>query len=384
MARSGGICLLVAAAAGCSAPPAPDPWTLWTIDTLEARRDLAVVDAGAQLALLTSPYPLVTSKTGVQRSGLRGLTVFPAFSEGATAAYMTTEIWQDFDEIWVQPLYVDSTRKNPPVFGVGAGTRFYSPYWQVFFYAHPGGKEFHSAKDVLDSGAALTPGTAKFCALTQDAALGTATQQNDAAPVRPITGEAVTAAANASGYAEGKKVWFIDLGNQQRFTYDPGTLVVEETPLFGFALKDGTLLDLPKVGGTGPWHSPRCDGNGTCTGVSDGVPQFGSLWRVWQVLLDPAAADVYVPSNLPELRNRVKSMGFALSLPDGAAPDPARYTLRVVANGPDCASGAKPCVWLDAQNRIESLLPDWKVTRTGTDVSCPLVQFKGATVPPPP
>ena len=112
--------------------------------------------------------------------------------------------------------------------------------------------------------------------------------------------------------------------------------MVEETPLFGFALKDGTLLDLPKVGGTGPWHSPRCDGNGNCTGISSGVPQFGSLWRVWQVLLDPAAADVYVPSNLPELRTRVKSMGFALNLPDAAAPDPAKYTLRVVANGPDC------------------------------------------------
>ena len=93
MARSGGICLLVVAA-GCSAPPAPDPWTLWTIDTLEARRDPAVVDAGAQLALLTSPYPLVTSKTGVQRSGLRGLTVFPAFSEGATALHDTKRFAQ--------------------------------------------------------------------------------------------------------------------------------------------------------------------------------------------------------------------------------------------------------------------------------------------------
>jgi len=69
---------------------------------------------------------------------------------------------------------------------------------------------------------------------------------------------------------------------------------------------------------------------------------------------------------------------------DAAVLDQAQYTLRVAANGVACASGVPACVWLDSQNQIESALPEWRVTKTATDVSCPLVQFKGATVPPPP
>jgi len=390
MARHGGTvsALLLAA---CAAPPAPDPWTLWTIDTLEAKGDPAVANAGAPLTLLQSPYPLLGAGTGVQQSSQRGLTVFPAFSEGKPAAYMTTEVWQNFDAVWVQPLYVEPIKNgNPPVFGVDSGTRFYSPYWQVFNYSHPAGaREFRSAKDVLDSHVSLAPGTAKFCAITRDATLGAAIQQGDTAPVRPLNGDFVTVPRNGHAYADGNDVSFIDLGNAQRFTFDPATLIVDETPLYAFALPDVSgfpaQVDLPKVGGTGPPHGPRCDGHGNCTGVIGSIPEFGSLWRIYDVLL-PAGADVYVPSSLPALRAKVLAMGFAAT--PTAAPLPSEFILRVAVNGavtpatPSCfASDPSTCRWLDSQNAIEANVVDWRVTRTGTLVTCPLIEFNGQPVP---
>jgi hypothetical protein len=380
MARLFAAALLLAA---CAAPTAPDPWRLATLDALEARHDAAIVEPGAGLTLLQSPYPALGSRSGVQQAERRGLTIFPAFSEGKPAAYMTTEVWQNFDQVWVQPLYVDSTRSNKPIFGIDATSRFYSPYWQVFLYALPPGKEFRTAKDVLDARVDLVPNTAKFCAITRDSALAAAQQQGDAAPIRPLTGETVTAPKNGSAYAEGNEVSFVDLGNAQRFTFDPRTLVVEETPLYAFALPDASgnpqQVDLPRVGGTGPPHRPRCNGQGACTGVVGGVPQFGSLWRVYNVFLPPAA-DVYVPAALPELQQKVRAMGFAA--PQTAAPLAPEFTLRVAANGKTCLAGnPAACVWLDAQNQIESQVVEWRVTKTGTLVTCPLVLFNGAAVP---
>ncbi len=380
MARLSGVALLAVA---CATPPAPDPWTLWTIDTLEALHDPAIVEPGAGLALLQSPYPALGSASGMQQPSQRGLTVFPAFSEGKPAAYMTTEIWQNFDEVWVQPLYVDRTGNNKAIFGVDSSSRFYSPYWQIFMYSHPGGGEFRSAKDVLDAHVDLTPNSAKFCAITRDRSINAALQQGDATPIRPLTGEPVTQPKNASAYAAGNEVWFVDLGNAQRFTFDARTMVVDETPLFAFALPDvagnPVQVDLPEVGGTGPPHSPRCDGKGVCSGVVGGVPEFGALWRVFTVLLPPAA-DVYVPAALTELQKKVKAMGFAATTT--AAPLPAEFTLRVAANGKTClAANPSACVWLDSQNQIESQVADWRVTKTGTLVTCPLVLFNGVAVP---
>jgi len=382
MARGGiALALLVAA---CAAPPAPDPWKLWTIDQLEARHDPAIVEPGAALALLQSPYPLVGAKTGVQQASQRGLTVFPAFSEGKPAAYMTTEFWQNFDEIWVQPLYVDVTNQNLPIFGVDTSTRFYSPYWQIFTYSHPASApEFRSAKDVLDAHLPLAPNSAKFCAITRDATLAAAIQQGESAPIRPLNGDAVGVPRNGAAYADGNAVRFIDLGNAQRFTFDPATRIVDETPLFAFALPgaDGfpAQVDLPKVGGTGPLHNPRCDGRANCRGVIGGIPEFGSLWRVYEVLL-PAPADVYVPANLPELQNKVRAMGFAAT--PAAAPLADEFILRVAVNGKAClASDPSTCIWLDSQNQIESQVVDWRITKTGTLVTCPLIEFNGKPVP---
>src|SRR5690348_8375628 len=94
---------VVILAVACGAPPSPPPSTLSTIDTLAQRGDPAVAPSGATLRLLSPPFEALSA---TQKSGQNGLTVFPAFVEGQTAAYMTTEIWQGFEEVWLQPLYV--------------------------------------------------------------------------------------------------------------------------------------------------------------------------------------------------------------------------------------------------------------------------------------
>lgn len=381
--RHGGIAALLAATA-CTASAPPDPWNLFTIDTLQARGDPAIVEPGATMRLLSAPYPALGSGTGLQKSSNRGLTIFPAFSEGKPAAYMTTEIWQNFDEVWVQPLYFDVTRKDLPIFGVDAGTRFYSPYWQIFTYSHPSGApEFRSAKDVLDSKTPIAPNSGKFCAITRDQTLLAAVQEGDTKPIRPLTGDDVTILRNGQAYAEGNLVNFIDLGNAQRFTFDPATLIVDETPLYAFALPDANgfpvEVDIPRVGGTGAPHHPRCDGHANCTGVVGGIPQFGALWRVYDVLL-PATADVYVPVSEPALQARVRGLGFAAT--PTAAPLPGEYILRVAVDGKTCFAGdPSTCTWLDSQNQIEAQVVEWRVTKTGTLVTCPLIEFNGKPVP---
>jgi hypothetical protein len=39
------------------------------------------------------------------------------------------------------------------------------------------------------------------------------------------------------------------------------------------------------------------------------------------------------------------------------------------------------CKWLDSQNAIEALVPEWRVSKTGTLATCPLIEFNGKPVP---
>lgn len=385
---------MVLLAVACGAPRSPDPWTLWTIDTLAQRGDPAVVPAGATLRLLSPPYETLP---GRQKSGQNGLTVFPAFVEGQTAAYMTTEEWQNFDEVWLQPLYVGVSTydQNGPgsfvtaIFGVDSTTRFYSPYWQIFYFVVPPGADFRSARDVLDSGVTLHPGPGKFCPITRDPTLLAAQAEGAPAPVRPITHESIAAVRNFPAWAAGNAVRFIELGPWALnvFTWNYDTLVVHETPLFAFTRTDaaGNIfeIDLPRVGATGPVHHPTCDGRGNCSGLqSNGIPQFGALWRVYDVALPPGA-DAFVPASNPALRAYVQSQGLPAAIPTATGADLDQFTLRVTTTPSICFADVHDpkCVWLDSQNAIENNVADWRITETGTLVSCPLVRFNGLPKP---
>jgi hypothetical protein len=217
----------------------------------------------------------------------------------------------------------------------------------------------------------------------------------------------------AAGWVEGEKVWFVDFG-RSRFLVDDA-LVVEADALFKFAVRDANgkpkLLPLPSVGGTGPlyrWVPPK---------LVQGVPEFGSLWREYAVILNPANGALpganhppapFIPQAAVGLRAMVAgaiNATFASTggtaygalytpVPDAdveakwaADPALAEYTLRVAKNPFECfqqpnpAFPAGPCVWLDSQRAVEQNVGELLITETGRLSSCPLVYFNGAATP---
>src|SRR6185369_129603 len=75
-----------------------------------------------------------------------------AFTEGQGSAYITTDFWRDWNEIWIEPMYVlvtewnaedpeqnrlpavpGGTEPSGPIFTVGTGSKFYSPYHRVVY-----------------------------------------------------------------------------------------------------------------------------------------------------------------------------------------------------------------------------------------------------------
>jgi len=375
--------LVLAVLFACSTQAPPSVTSVETLDQMAQRNERYLVQPRQQMPFMGDPYPALGSN--VQSPSGPGLAVFPAFAEGQPAAYITTEIWQEFERVWMQPVYVavvpEGTPAPLPVFAVDASSAFYSPYWQVFNYTPIPGVQFKSTRDVMNSGVKLTPGVGKWCALTGNPALGTAVQDGAQTPVRPLNGDSVGRTRNIQGYVDGHITHCIDLGNEQRFLWDYEDLVVEETPMYTFAREglnqEPVSVDLPYVAGTGPLHQPRCDGQGHCAGISNGVPTFGSFWRFHTVLLLPAA-DVYVRPIKDDLKLRgvVQEMGFAAGVPDQDLG--ADFTLRVASNGTACLGPGKhvaECKWLDSQNAIEAQLPDFRVTETETRISAPLILF---------
>jgi hypothetical protein len=317
-----------------------------------------VTPAGAALTYLSEPYPILG--TGKQLADRAGLTVFPAFAEGEAVAYVSPELWENFEHVWVQPLYVAQGGSAAlPVFGVASGTRFYSPYWQIYYYSPPLGAQFTSERDVLNSGLPLTPGPGKYASLTYDAHIGAAVQQGDTLAVRPLNGAATGQTANHTGYVDGQLTYFVDIG-EQPFTWDPQTRIVDDTPLYVFVQEDAsgnvTQLNLPTVEGA----------------------HLGALCRITTVLL-PSRADVYIPLSNPELRRTIQQEGLSAIAPQEDLDD--EFYLRVASNGKDCFGGdLSSCKWLDSQAAIEAAVPPSEVTPTENRVSCPLMLFPGQVV----
>jgi hypothetical protein len=437
--------LLLCGGVACGVNPAPPEASLETLDSLSARAKtgdgeaLAMfTPAGAKLPFLSDPY--VAGQTGLQDPDVPGMNVFPSFVEGRAAAYAVTEYWDGFPKVWLQPLYFLVTGFNPntggplfvdgqPVFGGGTGSRFYSSYWQIYYVVAPAGSktsDYSSEKAIFDGGFPLVKGAVTFCAVgppgTNLAALAsdTVTAPTTADPNAKarfwrhplLPGQKFPARPAAWGWVEGEKVWFVDFGRNRYLVDDK--LVVEADALFKFAIRDAsgkaTLLPLPSVGGTGPlygWVPPK---------VVQGVPEFGSLWREYAVILNPANGGLpganhppapFIPQAAVGLRAMVANAinatfstgGTAYGalytpVPDADveakwAADPAlkEYTLRVAKNPFECfqqpnpAFPLGPCVWLDSQRAVEQNVGEALITETGRLSSCPLVYFNGAATP---
>ena len=350
---------------------------------------------GAPLLLLSPPYG---SAAVNQSSDVDGLTIFPAFVDARPAAYVTTELWDQFPRVWAQPVYQLVTAIDPltgpvplagalPIFSIPPGSRFYSPFWTIEYVIVPASfaGSLTSVGEVMNSGLSIVPGPNVYRSIAP-AGLGLARTAGNK-PVRPLTFDDLVNRLPQQGWLEGAQVSYLEWG-RDRFRIDDRR-VVQETVLYQFALrgKDGTpvALDLPRVGGTGAFRAPRpVDAPG-------GVPQFGALWHEYTVTLATRPGDalpgIFVPKSLVALRAAVAlAAGAALVPTPGpvaeSAPERDQFILRVALDGTCFSAGDFPlgCTWLDTQANIENNLPAAAFTDTGRFSANALLLVDGAAL----
>ena len=348
---------------------------------------------GQKLRWLSDPYG--TSQK-VQESDRDGLVVQPAFADARPAAFVTTEIWDEFPRVWAQPLYVPVSGFDPlegpvPVpdtnfiFSFGTGTRFYSPYWQTWYVTVPASfpvDRLRSAEAVVASGLPLAQGPLRYASIGPREVEVAHPQGED--PVQPLTGDVLQRRLPAQAWADGELVWFIDFG-ADRFRVNDN-FVVQEVALFRFALQgaDGTPqpMDVPPVVGTGPFRTPRA------ADAPNGFPRFGALRHEFYVTLTPLPGQpkpgVFVSASRPALREQlIAGIGAALvpspSLAAENLPEREQYTLRVALDGSCFTLTDFPnsCLWLDTQQAIENNLPVTAFTDLKRFSSGALVFFDG-------
>jgi hypothetical protein len=385
--------LLAVGLAACDEPrPAsPELWTLFNVQALYAGgaqpTDAIATDAG-----LPGGVPLGS----ILEADGTTLFVKPTWAEGYAAAYVTTEVWTHFDKVWVQPMYVpirgwagadpievvDGESAWHPIFSVGPGSLFYSPYWQIVYVLVPDSindGDLTSVREILDGGYALYPSTGWV------AALSPADVSLDATPPMPSGG-----ALSGQGWLDGAPISFIKFPAAP-FWFDD-ELVVEEIPIFHFvfAKDDGSLVapPIPSVLGIGPLYSNRA------APVVDELPtaKYSAYWRVYTVIVPPTAR-VFAPPGTQVAIDLAKDnlpldpMYAAEFLVDDAA---RTDLLGRVALKPDCFSSlanahphfSSACGYLDSQADIEAQLPAAAIVRTDITITCPLVSVNGAAVGP--
>ncbi len=347
-----GVAVALGAVAACGqAPRAPAPrlWTLADLEALAAAGQTAVASdstlpGGIPLARILNPDGSLFSR--------------PSLAEQYNAAYVTTEVWVGYPQVWVQPMYVPvsgwtggdapvviadpATGFWKPVFSVGAGSGFYSPFWQVFYFDAPAGTTadtFTSAKQILDAGLPLHEGPGWTIPIVPDGFSWTG-----------------AAARAETGWVDGATVSTLNFG-KRLFTWNGDTNVVDELPIFVFVSHDATgaltAPDLRTVAGTGPV------GSGGPPAAKIGMqPLYSSYWRIYTVEI-PASVTVFPAA-------------AAAAFPD--------YAGRLVTT-PDCLSDPtnidpEACSYLDSQEAIENAVAPWAIQPTDVTVTCPFVSYR--------
>jgi hypothetical protein len=344
------------------------------------------------------------------------LTLRSTITEGYRSGYVTTEMWSDFDEVWAQPVYVPITGfKNGlpdrlkgddgvwhPIFSLGPKSAFYSPYWQVFYFQVPADtapRAYTSAKQVIDSGIPLLPGPGSTMAMVPD---------DIVLPTKPPDSDQVVGGPTkiSEGWLDGKVGKYLELGSEN-FTFDDGTKVVDEIPLFVLVYRhpDGELerLNVPTVAGTGPLYANRK------APVEDLVPYYGAYWRLYTVEI-PATARIFAPPSRPDLRAKLPTELYDVAYdpkPELAAGGDRAYlnqyfgwvALNAVGVAPDkgCFEdfnmidtsempidnrAAGTCQWLESQPIIERAVLPSAIKKTDILVTCPFVSYRDHAVSP--
>jgi len=354
---------------------------------------------------------------GVQRDVLQ---IKLTFTEHGPSAYITTDFWENWNEIWVEPMYVlvwrwnaadpeqnrlPSSPNNPkvpagPIFTVGPDSAFYSPYHQVTYVEVPPGTDpslYTSARQILDAGFPLHAGPRRFCSLDSTPLTELDVFAPNEAEIRAnadkdeidvnrrniiepylkpgfTLSDVVSATQRLTGWLDGRPITYLDFG-PDGFTAD-GDSVVQDIPLFLFVKPDdaGTLqpIDEPNVGGVAPLFSGQAP-----QVAPDHRPHFGALWRIYYVVL-PARADGL--SDISKLTDNVPA--------DRKAQFPT-YQHRVALNADECfnsvtfpdgpTTAGGVCRWLDSQAAVEALGPS-AIIRTELEPACPFVMWRGFPV----
>jgi hypothetical protein len=407
--------VIASSAIGCGLPPNPSRPELLTMAELEAlaapgNEDAKFFpDAGVPGGLRIGDY--VKSE-----GGKYSLTLRTTWAEGMRSAYETAEIWKGFDEVWVQPAYVAITRDangapHPvndaadgewrPIFSVGPGSSFYSPFWRIFYFEVPDAataEKYKSARDVIDSGRPLIEGPGHTMSIVP----GKPGQDSDIVVPTTMAGSAQRVGGPAgvsAGYLDGEDVSFLDFG-ESNFAWNDD-LVVEETPLFVLLYRDaqGNVrpLNVPTVAGTGPLYAGRAPNVSV-----DRVPHYGAYWRLYTVIV-PSTARIFAPPGFPPAgapfaADMVGAKYGDTVVDPGNAQDVETYVGRVALNPVESADGStvgcfdefdylfknsnSGCEWLDSQPALEMAVPPSDIERTDITVTCPFVSYYDVAVKP--
>ncbi len=359
------------ALAACSQAPAPPAARLWTLADLEQ-----LSASGASAVATDSSLPGGIPLSRILAGG--GLYERPSLADGYAASYVTTEVWTNYEQVWVQPMYVPVsgwvngkpqiiTGQNGawwPIFSVGPSSAFYSPFWQAIYFDAPPGTAvdtYRSAREILDAGLTLHEGEGWTISL-----------------VPPDLVWSQPAAVTGKGWLDGAAVTDLDFGTGL-FSWNPADDVVGEIPLFVLVMRNdqGQLVvpGLRTVAGTGPVGS----GGPPPPKVGD-QPLYSSYWRLYTVEVPAGAAVVADDALQAELA--------ADGLPPAPAIDPAMLAASPTAVGrvaldPTCFTDIAPdddlCTYLDSQAKIERNVAAAAIRRTNVTVTCPFVSYKNGT-----
>jgi hypothetical protein len=355
------------------------------------------------------------------------IRIASAFTERATSAYMTTDVWMNFPEVWVQPLYIVRTPKPRArwIFSVAEDSKFYSPFWVAYEVTVPDEtlERYSSVRDVLDAKLPFGPGRGQLTALVPDGVQPAKVDDDafvrtllDPLPTPAGGGDKLTGTyrvGTTNGWVDGRPRQYIDFG-VDRFEWNERDEIVE-APLFFFFTKRsdgswGAVTDLPRVGGTGPLYGRR-------PAIAPGNrPLFGSFWRLWGVHL-PLSARVFIPPAksevwtthrtehadhpvLPEtggalvaalddqaMQASIERHAFQVVLDQirdpaalnacraTAANDEAKAACTSCVNNATNAAELDACAWLDSQAAIEDHITRDGLLPSQILVSCPYLAY---------
>jgi hypothetical protein len=390
---------------GCSQAPAPPAAQLWTLFDVQALYGGGAPGSKALAANAGLPggIPLDLIANPPTPDGSSTLAVRTAWANSQLVAFLTTEVWANYAQVWMQPAYVPVTRASAgdplqllggawrPIFSVGASSAFYSPYWQIVYAEVPAGtapETLTSAKQILDGGYPLTPSEGRTMPLVPDGV------------ALPSVAELPTNVKRGTGYFDGAPVSFLQFG-ASTFAWDPSTNVVQEAPIYvlTFIGPDGSVLaspSIPTVLGAGR--------SGSGIPLPGGGQRNSTYYRVHTVVV-PSTARVFVqPGSQQAADLEAAALGAFTGFAPGASDlQIATFSGRVALNAGDPAQGvsgcfddptllahdaanSQSCLWLGSETALQANLDlsteettaitvNWEVTDLvqpdGTDVAVP-------------